>query len=944
MAGSIVNPKRPRYQVNERFDTVDADAQSRAPREQSKAVMRAFSSAPRNTAGSPSAIGMIVAGFELILNPINGTDGKVRVGSGVGVAVDADGGVIIKPQGVAFDITIPTGTFQLYAYYAEDAVDNAKRRFISITSPFVESTVSINTSFQGSCLVTAISGNAASVVPEAVVNGVTTPLCCIGIVTNGGTGAITCVGYDPVSAPNGTDIVGRLSASEPTSSPPLTPFVNGSIHSVTEMLKHLAYVAGQLAWKGSSFLTPSAANNYGAYSVPAGGVDAAYRGQSGVFTIGNGSTVVGDFNTSDYARADLLLAAAVAALPADGGTLVIKRGVNLSLWNGATFSMPAGKTIEVVGSHRDVPSTSPQITFAANESLTASATGRLVLRNVHVRWVTNVVVLASNASCQVMDCFLEKNVAAADSGAAIQGAAVSDAYVQRCVFSVNLSAGTGNGMCFRVTGQARRVRIADVRLLTSGSDCGAIQVADVREDVVIDDVRLEAAVPFAGASGAAVVSVETGDNTTNIRQRIIRRISTNDAGCPAVRTTSVGNVTIEDVDASLSGGVALSAPGYSGVGPVRVVKCRGAISAATGAFPDLVVTDCMFTNGGTTVIGTSGTTAHGRVAFERCRFPMTDSGYAIQVRGTTVDAVIISDCVFSSIGHTTQRVAAILVQASAVIHRLLVRRCEFAGVQNVAWAGSNIATSCVEVNVNAANHIVVEENVATRLMSGSSGSARLGCYLLDVNSADRTSVLATVHEMVVRGNVVGDQDMVTLTDTNCMLMRAQNWLWIIHLMMSGNRLFTDYSNGVSGAPSLEHLVNIQTAGTSVTLRQVDFNNNVFHIANNGGGNLNAIAVDFYRVAKGGGTDVVFSHVMTGNNFVVDDVAPAFDGVNGFGVNVPAFAHKNLMVMSNSVSSFGSSVTWFKFNFTSSLTNFNANGGTLPASAGAFPNNIGIVRS
>jgi len=307
MAGSIVNPKRPRYQVNERFDTVDADAQSRAPREQSKAVMRAFSSAPRNTSGNPSTIGMIITGFELTLNPINGTDGKVRVGSGVGVALDADGGVIIKPQGVTFDVTIPTGTFQLYAYYTEDAVDNAKRRFISVTSPFVESTIAINTSFQGSCLVTAISGNAASVVPEAVVNGATTPLCCIGIVTNSGTGAITCVGYDSVNAPNGTDIAGRLSVPELTSSPPLTPFVNGSIRSVTEMLKHLAYTVGQLAWKGSNQTPPTFANNRGAYSFPLAGIDPAYRNLPGYVTIGNGTTTFGDFDASSFANAKLLL-------------------------------------------------------------------------------------------------------------------------------------------------------------------------------------------------------------------------------------------------------------------------------------------------------------------------------------------------------------------------------------------------------------------------------------------------------------------------------------------------------------------------------------------------------------------------------------------------------------------------------------------------------------
>jgi len=266
MAGSIVNPKRPRYQSNERFDTSDADAQSRAPREQAKASMRAAHSTPRATAGSPSTIGLICTGFELTLNPTGSTDGKVRVGTNVGVAVDSDGGLLIKPQGVTLDLAIPVGTYQIYAYYSEVTTDNARRRFLSVTSPFVETSGAMDTAYQGQVSLVALPGVAGSVVPEAVVNGVTTALCCIGIATNGGTGTITMTGYNATTAPNGTDIVNRLTVPAAPSVAPTTPFVNGSIKTFTDMMQALAYMIGQAVWKGSAISPPTSANNFQAWT------------------------------------------------------------------------------------------------------------------------------------------------------------------------------------------------------------------------------------------------------------------------------------------------------------------------------------------------------------------------------------------------------------------------------------------------------------------------------------------------------------------------------------------------------------------------------------------------------------------------------------------------------------------------------------------------------
>lgn len=245
MAGDITQPKRPRYESNERFDTVDANAASIASRLQLDAATKSLLSTPRNTVATPT--GLIITGFSLTPNPTVFNDGLVRINIETGVALDSNGRTIIKPNGTTIDITIPIGTFQIYVYYTEISTDNAKRRFLPAAPPFVEFTQAIDTAFQGSVNVFLRAGGIGLAVAEDVVNGATTPLCLIGVATNAGAGAITITGWNAVTAPNGTDIVNRLSSVVQPTLIPAANTVNGSPKTLHDLIVAALYTIGQSA-------------------------------------------------------------------------------------------------------------------------------------------------------------------------------------------------------------------------------------------------------------------------------------------------------------------------------------------------------------------------------------------------------------------------------------------------------------------------------------------------------------------------------------------------------------------------------------------------------------------------------------------------------------------------------------------------------------------------
>lgn len=274
--GDVTNPKRVRTESNERVDTVDVDALSIVAREHLDAYARAVEATPRNV-GSTTPTGLIFQGFKLTLNPTGGSDGKVRVQPALGVAFDSNGRMLIKESGVQADLTLPLGNSQIYAYYNEVSTDNSTRRAISVASPYMEGGRFMATKSTGTVSFYVRGGDQTSIVASDVVNGATTALCFLGVANNAA-GVVTMTGYDSVNAPNGAFATNRVtSVAQPTL--PASSASNGSVATMHGLINAALYMIGQVVWKGSTNLTPTAANNFGAYTAPAAGIDAMFDSQ-----------------------------------------------------------------------------------------------------------------------------------------------------------------------------------------------------------------------------------------------------------------------------------------------------------------------------------------------------------------------------------------------------------------------------------------------------------------------------------------------------------------------------------------------------------------------------------------------------------------------------------------------------------------------------------------
>ena len=762
MAGIVINSKRARYQSNQRFDVGDADVTSRASRNFISALSRALLSTPRATAAA--AVGTIISGFSLTLNPTGGADNKVRINTETAVGLDADGGLLIKPAGTTIDTTIPAGQNQLYVYYQETETDNAKRRFIPAASPYTEVTKAINTTLQGTINTYVRAGGIGTVVAEDNVNGVTVPLLLVGIVTNTA-GAITCTGYNATTAPNGSDITNRVSVAVPPSTAPTLNTHNGSLQTVQDVIAAALHSVGQAMWKGSDFLTPAAGNNYGAYNLPAGGADKAFRQALGYVTIGNGTTVFGDFNTSDYANSKQLLDAAVASLPTTGGRIVIKRGVVLTGFAASVVTLPASKTVEILGDHDDVPASGAQLVFVASENLTCSATGKLILRNLRINHVGNAVVLGGVVTIQNV---VFNNTSTADVGAALGGANVADLDTEDVTFTTNLTGTTNNAMGLRISGTARRVRLLrTVGTTVTAFAGGLISIADVREDVVIQDTTWDTIAAAVGAT-ARVITLSSTDNTTNIGNRRIKGFYCGTATSVGLSIGNTGHLTVEDyeyygVDKQID-------DTFAGAGPLRFTRWKDAAASLgvnfLGDIPDLIISNCEFRGVAAHSIGTVTTGVLGTIVVRDCFFGgSAGSAHMLAIRGNTISDVTVSGCTFKALSTVllNNLTPAVAVYASGATASVGV----VCYVNNYIEDFENIAHGVVNANVpsffgvlaNYAAHVVCQGNTARKMRSGSSGSAHKACNFLFCSSKDGATDAGLVWgALTLTNNVVGDQE------------------------------------------------------------------------------------------------------------------------------------------------------------------------------------------
>jgi hypothetical protein len=937
MAGDITQPKRPRYESNERFDTVDANAASVAARLQLDAATKSLLSTPRNTVATPT--GLIVTGFSLTPNPTAGNDGLVRINIETGVALDSNGRTIIKPNGSTIDVTIPIGTFQIYVYYVEVSTDNAKRRFLPAAPPFVEFTQAIDTAFQGGVNVFLRVGGIGLAVAEDVVNGATTSLCLIGVATNAGAGAITITGHNPVTAPNGTDITNRLSTVLAPAVVPTTNTRNGSMQTLHDLITAALYTVGQTAWLGSDFLVPSAANNFGAYSAPAGGADKAFRQALGWVTIGNGTTVKGDFNTSDYPDSNALLVAAFASLPASGGVIVLKRGVQLTNFAGVSCPFPA-KSVEIIGDHTTVPSTLPHITFGATEGFTCSGGGSVILRNLHIRFESTAVQLTTSPF-KAFNIYME-NVSNG-GGPAFNGINVSDLTLEDIYLTTVLTAASASGQLLQITSQAHRVRTNRLRYSpgdTSVFNHGrTIYIGDVRSDVSLEDTTYEPTVLGAGGGGS-VVFIDSTDNTTvgEFENRIIKGLYLRgDAGIPLLFIgDGLSQLTAEDVsnfESTHSAGLIFSNSTYVGGGQMnfrRLYTGNNSNGMFIGAAQsNILVEDSRFF--GLIHQWGSSSAGVGRVIIRGCHFQRGTlfNIQGNQVTGAFIDNVIIEDCHFENSGNiliTATVGACIQVTTTGTIESVAFKNNRI----NHTHFGDNYTNANIPnlfaVRANYVGSVLCQDNEAYHVLGFTLGGAKRAPFLLKTMSGNGTTN-ATIQwrQVIVQDNTIGAESYCTLFALNAIVPQQ--------ITIKGNTFDTTWDTTV-GVPLLSDMMQI-IYGTNFTLsRTLSIHDNEWFYRNPGSTTITEELLAYTAISVFLG-DFSFMN----NNIAMDTPAAAFS--TGMLFTLPVGGIVTMAIwdnIANRNSPFVSS--WLQTSFsTAPVRSFPSLIGWFPPGAGSpWPNN------
>ena len=182
--GDIQETQAPRYQDNQRWDEVDAQAEGQLRLLREQMYTKAFIGAGLAfLSGVGETIGLVLQGGSITGQSIGNS--LVTLGAELFAAIDADGLLIIKSAASgAITVSCPVGTSTVYAYGIDTPTDMAQRAFIATVAPYDEFFNGTNTRFTNKGGLVAISGDAT--VNSAVINGVTRPLVAIALVTNAG--------------------------------------------------------------------------------------------------------------------------------------------------------------------------------------------------------------------------------------------------------------------------------------------------------------------------------------------------------------------------------------------------------------------------------------------------------------------------------------------------------------------------------------------------------------------------------------------------------------------------------------------------------------------------------------------------------------------------------------------------------------------------------------
>jgi hypothetical protein len=520
----------------------------------------------------------------------------------------------------------------------------------------------------------------------------------------------------------------------------------------------------------------------------------------GWLTVGNGTTVIGDFNTSAYPNANALLIAALAALPASGGRIFLKRGVALTNFNGTPVAMPAGKTVEIFGDHSTVPLSTPQITFTTGESFTCSPTGKLILRNLSIRQAApagGVIVTLTTAPFEAYDVFVENTgtTNAANDNAMFQGTNVTDLHLERVRYNTTAipnSVFSSKGLVY-ISGTAYRIFMKNVRGTNTGGDgAGLIQMDDIRNDVVMEDIIWDQT----GSIGAAGVTLASQDFTTDIRNRHLVRYAAKGEYALAF-TDGCTYLDIEEMDDRTNGGLAGNITNGA-TGPLRFINCQiSSFQNWNGSQDDLQFRGCDF-RGLTQALG-SGSDSHNKITFSKCRFFGGNFG-SITITCDHIRNLLVEECYFHNYSNTSNPNSAVFFVNGGVGSHVWIRflRNRIDAWQNVNYTGGDAVNSLRFFDVRAQSISLVEcsGNLVTGVMEAFSGNTIASAYLLRVDNYVASDSSSPSGEIRMHDNVVGTQ--TGTSSSNCGLLYCPHMIFDL-VDIRRNQMWTEW-NTAAGQP------------------------------------------------------------------------------------------------------------------------------------------------
>jgi hypothetical protein len=609
-------------------------------------------------------------------------------------------------------------------------------------------------------------------------------------------------------------------------------------------------------------------------------------------TIGNGTTIIGDFNTNAYADANALLTAAVAALPTNGGRILLKRGVTLSGFNSTTVTMPAGKTVEIIGDWNATPVSTPQITFTTGESLTCSATGTLILRNLSIRQAApagGAIVLLTTAPCQVFDCYIENTGTTdnANDNGMFQGSNVTDLTMERIHYNTTAipnSVLQARGL-LNITGTAYRVSLKQIRGSNTGGDgTGLIRIVDMRNNVVLEDIVWQQS----GSIGATGVVLGSTDNTASesLNRKVLRYSAAGEYG---LDPGGAGYLTVTAMDARGCTASAIGSGTPWGPGLAFVQCLFGPQDSQNMVMTDVRFDACTF-SGINTSFGSSGVGAHGQIVFSKCEFAGQDLATVV-VQGSSIVHVSVEDCYFHDHGNTTAADFGLFKVKATTLNQAVFKGNRIVGFQNGVYAGGDSTNHprIFEVDADTLDGLVVDDNVVRDVMMAVTGNTRKAAYLIDVSSTDRTATSTSWGSIYIRDNTVGDQPGY------CQLGHLSHGVVINDLRVTGNAVNCFWHSATTHA-TLEYFFHVEGhGGVGIIMLMFTFDNNAVYVSNLTSDTIGGGAGAVLR-ALGGGSSIQnfsFSH-----NYMFHDTTTALWSI-GLSMTGWSGGITNVMFLGNS---------------------------------------------